>query len=75
MILLKEITIRYNTYAEYKKDDRGSHISVLVDGEPIKNLKSFSIDVDADELEPVFTVKRHMAFPCEDDEYNHPLKN
>lgn len=45
-------------------------IQVLIDGKPIKNLKSFSIDVSPEDIDPVYTVKQYMVHPYDDDEYN-----
>lgn len=63
---MKEITIKYNTYDEYSKSNRRPHINVLIDGKPIERLKSFSIEFDVDELEPVYTIKQYMDYPIED---------
>lgn len=66
---MKEITIRYNTYEEYLKNNY-QFIQVLIDGKPIERLKFFSIEVDPYESENEYTIKQYMDFPSTDADYN-----
>lgn len=67
---MKEIVIRYKTCKEYKiPHSPRSHIEVLIDGEPLKNLKSFSIKVEAGDSDPIYTIEKYMDYPSEK-EYN-----
>lgn len=71
---MKEIVIRYKTFEErqhdYKENHDDSYLQVLIDGNPIEKLTSFSLTVNLNEsLEPELTIKRLMDYPSDKKEY------
>lgn len=61
---MKDITIHYNNKQEY--DERGTIVSILFDGIPIKDWKSFSITVSPNS-DPVYTIEQIMDYPTDKD--------
>lgn len=66
---MKEITLRYKTKEELEKmlednttfRDASGCIDLYIDGERIDNVKSFSITIDNDQVEPLYKLERYMS--------------